>query len=167
MSKDRERIERCLAVVDAYEASGQKASVRAVSNGVALRELASWCGHAGRRRARLQGAPSQSAPPRAVPTGFVATTMPARLPGAVRVQCGSGEEPGAIGQTQRARPLGLPARRARATADPLEQPQQRTVAASLAAKHSLSAETRARTPHSRGVKGARLDAHPAAARRPP
>lgn len=85
MTKDRERIERCLAVVDAYEASGQKASVWALSNGVALRELASWCGHARRWRSRLQGTAMEPAQ-RAAPTGFVAATMPTGATPAVRLQ---------------------------------------------------------------------------------
>lgn len=85
MGKNRERIERCLAVVDAYEASGQKASVWAPANGVALRELASWCAHAGRWRARLNGTALELAQ-RTAPAGFVAATMPASLPATVHVQ---------------------------------------------------------------------------------
>lgn len=83
--RERERIERCLAVVDAYEASGHRASVWAAANGVALRELASWCGHAGRWRARLHGAADQSTP-RAAPAGFVAATLPTGAAPAVGVQ---------------------------------------------------------------------------------
>lgn len=85
MAKDRERIEQCLAVVDAYEASGQKASVWAQTHGVALRDLASWCCHARRWRARLNGQASPLAQ-RTAPTGFVAATMPAGAMATVQLQ---------------------------------------------------------------------------------
>ena len=84
MTKDRERIEQCLAVVDAYEASGQKASAWAAANGVAIRELASWCGHARRWRARLNGATAESVQ-RTAATGFVAATLPP-ISAAVRME---------------------------------------------------------------------------------
>lgn len=85
MAKDRERIEQCLAVVDAYAASGQRASVWAAAHGVALRELASWCCHARRWRARLNGQASQSAQ-RTTPTGFVAASMPTGTMATVQLQ---------------------------------------------------------------------------------
>lgn len=88
MTKEREVIERCLAVVDAYEASGQKASVWAQASGVSIRELASWCGHARRWRARLQGAAGEPVA-RSVTgsaTGFVAAAMPASPSASVRVE---------------------------------------------------------------------------------
>jgi hypothetical protein len=55
VDKDGDRIERCLAAVDAYRASGQKASEWAAANGVRMRDLASWCAHAKRWRERQQG----------------------------------------------------------------------------------------------------------------
>ena len=67
---DWQRVERCLAQVDAYVASGQKAKVWAASNGVALRELASWCAHAKRWRGRLAGV-SGGEPAPGKPSGFV------------------------------------------------------------------------------------------------
>ena len=45
-----------MAQVDAYLASGLKAGAWAQANGVELRDLASWCAHAKRWRARLDGA---------------------------------------------------------------------------------------------------------------
>jgi len=52
---DRERIERCLEVVRAYRASGQKSKDWAQANGVPERVLVSWCAHARRWQARLDG----------------------------------------------------------------------------------------------------------------
>ena len=52
---DRERLERCLEQVQAYRASGLKAKMWAQANGVSLLSLQSWCAHAGRWRARLDG----------------------------------------------------------------------------------------------------------------
>jgi hypothetical protein len=71
---DWQRVERCLAQVDAYKASRQKAKVWAQDNGVALRELASWCAHANRWRARMDGAGDSDAAP-AAPIGFVAARV--------------------------------------------------------------------------------------------
>ena len=66
---DREQMQRCLDVVAAYRASGQKGKVWAQANGVPERSLASWCAHARRWQARLDGvAPA----PRPLPSGFVA-----------------------------------------------------------------------------------------------
>jgi hypothetical protein len=45
---DREQMQRCLDVVAAYRASGQKGKVWAQANGVPERTLASWCAHAQR-----------------------------------------------------------------------------------------------------------------------
>lgn len=72
---DRQRMEHCLAQVAAYRASGQRSQAWALANGVKPRELASWCSHAARWRAILDGtavAPAR----RNAGTGFV----PARLP---------------------------------------------------------------------------------------
>ncbi len=73
---DWQRVERCLAQVDAYVASGQKATAWAASNGVAMRELASWCAHANRWRAGLAGVGSSHVTP-AKPSGFVAARVAA------------------------------------------------------------------------------------------
>jgi hypothetical protein len=86
MSKDRQELERCLAVVDAYKASGHKASVWAPANGVSLGDLTSWCCHANRWRARLAGVPLE-AKARAPTAGFVAAKVAALSPlAAVRVE---------------------------------------------------------------------------------
>ena len=92
---DRERMERCLERMSAYPASGMKAKVWAGANGVELLALQSWCAHAGRWRARLDGVE----PARPVrPSAFVAAVA-ARVAGvgptmpggpSVRVELGSG-----------------------------------------------------------------------------
>jgi hypothetical protein len=71
---ERQQMERCLERVGAYRASGQKANVWAQANGVPMRQLASWCAHAARWQARLDGV---SAVPRAAtrPSGFVAARV--------------------------------------------------------------------------------------------
>ena len=71
---DRQQMERCLEQVAAYRASGQKAKAWAQTNGVALGMLGSWCGHARRWQARLEGVSvAPSAAPR--PSGFVAARV--------------------------------------------------------------------------------------------
>src|SRR5512135_496014 len=87
---DRERIERCLAQVAAYRASGQKAGQWAAANGVSIRELASWSAHARRWQAQLDGvaAPEPASRGRAG-AGFVAATLPATMTGSVRVEVGA------------------------------------------------------------------------------
>ncbi len=71
---DRQQMERCLEQVAAYRASGQKANVWAEANDVALRALASWCAHARRWQARLDGVGLERKPaPR--PSGFVAARV--------------------------------------------------------------------------------------------
>ena len=69
---DRERLERCLEQVQAYRASGLKAKIWAQANGVSLLSLQSWCAHAGRWRARLDGVEA-SLPARS--RGFVAARL--------------------------------------------------------------------------------------------
>jgi hypothetical protein len=74
MRKDRQEMERCLERVAAYRASGLKAKAWAAANGVALGTLGSWCAHARRWRARLDGV-SAGPPPAARPSGFVAARV--------------------------------------------------------------------------------------------
>ena len=62
---DRQRVQDCLEQVAAFRASGQKANVWADANNVPLRALASWCAHARRWQARLDGV----VPPPAVRRG--------------------------------------------------------------------------------------------------
>ena len=88
---DRDRVQRCLDVVGAYRASGQKAKEWAPANGVSERVLASWCAHSRRWQARLDGvevAPS----PQAKPNGFVAARVAPNASGSetVHVELNSG-----------------------------------------------------------------------------
>ena len=69
---DRQRMQDYLGHVAAYQASGQKASQWAAEHGVPLRSLASWCAHAARWQARLDGV---SLPAVAKPVGFVAARL--------------------------------------------------------------------------------------------
>ena len=55
MALDGDRVVRCLAAVDAYRASGQRATAWANANGVSAKDLASWCAHAAGWRAWLGG----------------------------------------------------------------------------------------------------------------
>ena len=70
---DRERVQRCLEVVAAYRASGQKSKVWAAANDVPERVLARWCAHSRRWQARLDGVSGPSVQPK--PRGFVATRV--------------------------------------------------------------------------------------------
>ena len=99
---DRQRLERCLATVAAFRASGVKAKVWGPANGVALLELQSWCAHARRWRARLDeadgGVPVRSAGVggSVAPLGFVAarlagsTTLALAGAASVRLELGAG-----------------------------------------------------------------------------
>jgi hypothetical protein len=69
---DREQMQRCLEVVAAYRASGQKGKAWAQANGVSERSLASWCAHARRWQARLDGVAHT---PKSQPRGFVAAHL--------------------------------------------------------------------------------------------
>lgn len=87
---DREQMQRCVDVVAAYRASGQKGKVWAQGNGVPERTLASWCAHARRWQARLDGVAHT---PKSQPRGFVAAHLApdAASVGMVRMQmpCGA------------------------------------------------------------------------------
>ncbi len=85
---DRQQMERCLERVAAYRASGKRASEWAAEHGVPLRALASWCAHAGRWQARLDGV---GVPVVGKPVGFVAARLPAAsAAGSVRVELQAG-----------------------------------------------------------------------------
>jgi hypothetical protein len=85
---DRQRMQDYLAHVVAYHASGKKAAQWATEHGVPLRSLASWCAHAGRWQARLDGV---SLPVAARPVGFVAARLPAvSAAGSVRIELQAG-----------------------------------------------------------------------------
>ena len=85
---NREQMQRCLEVVAAYRASGQKGKVWAQANGVPERSLASWCAHSRRWQARLDGVVDA---PKSKPIGFVAARVaPGATSSTVRVEmtCG-------------------------------------------------------------------------------
>jgi hypothetical protein len=79
-------MERCLEQVAAYQASGMKAKDWAQANDVPVRAIASWCAHARRWRAQLDGVAS---PARKV-EGFVAARVPAAVAATVRVEMQAG-----------------------------------------------------------------------------
>ena len=83
---DRQRMERCLEQVAAYRASGLKGDAWAQANGVALKALSSWCAHARRWQAKLDGV-SASAPK---VSGFVAAHVPAATTATVRIEMHAG-----------------------------------------------------------------------------
>ena len=84
---DRQQMERCLEQVAAYRASGQKAQVGAEANGVPAGTLQSWCAHARRWQARLDGV-AVPALNQGKPSGFVAARLApnAVVPSAQTVQ---------------------------------------------------------------------------------
>lgn len=87
---DRQRMEHCLAQVAAYRASGQRSQAWALANGVKPRELASWCSHARRWQAIVDGVAVQPMG-RQPSTGFVGARL--ALPsvgGTVRVELHAG-----------------------------------------------------------------------------
>ena len=71
----RERMEYCLGQVAAYRASGQRSQAWAQANGVKPRELASWCSHARRWQALLDGEELAPAVRKAGARGFVAAPL--------------------------------------------------------------------------------------------
>lgn len=85
---DRERMERCLEQVKAYQGSGMKAKAWADANGVPLRALSSWCAHARRWQARLDGVAASAAAPKV--SGFVAARVPAATAATVRIELQAG-----------------------------------------------------------------------------
>ena len=85
---DRQRLEQCLAQVAAYKASGLRANVWAQANGVSIRDLSSWCAHAQRWRARLDGVEVAKPAPKAA--GFVAARLPATSAATVRIELHAG-----------------------------------------------------------------------------
>ena len=89
---DRERVQRCLDVVAAYRASGQKSGAWAQAHGVSARVLASWCAHARRWQARLDGLGAAPQPQRqAKPKGFVAARLaPNAAPASVYIEMSCG-----------------------------------------------------------------------------
>ena len=85
---DRERMESCLEQVAAYRASGLKGNAWAEANGVPLRALSSWCAHAQRWQARLDGVSAPAPAPKV--GGFVAARVPAAIAATVRIELHAG-----------------------------------------------------------------------------
>lgn len=85
---DRERMERCLEQVAAYRASGLKGEAWAQAHGVPLKALSSWCAHAQRWQARLDGASTPV--PAAQVGGFIAARLPAATAATVRIEMQAG-----------------------------------------------------------------------------
>lgn len=87
---DRQQMEHCLAQVGAYRASGQKTRVWAEANGVPAGTLQSWCAHAKRWQAQLDGVSAQ--PARAArSSGFVsAGVAPSVASTSVRIELNVG-----------------------------------------------------------------------------
>jgi hypothetical protein len=88
---DRQELQRRLDQVAAYRGSGLKASHWAEVNGFPLKTLSSWCAHARRWQARLDGVPTTALAGRA-PIGFVAAkvTPLTPTPGTVKIEFGAG-----------------------------------------------------------------------------
>lgn len=90
---DRQHAQRCMEQVQAYRASGMKATAWAEANGVPLGTLGSWCAHYQRWQARLEAGPGGAGAehPASRPSGFVAAR--AATPGAassVRIEVNAG-----------------------------------------------------------------------------
>ena len=90
---DREHVQRCMAQVAAYRASGLKAKDWAQANGVPLGTLGSWCAHYRRWQAKRNAGPGGASVehPTTRPTGFVAAraATPACAP-SVRIELNAG-----------------------------------------------------------------------------
>lgn len=87
---DRKRMEYCLERVEAYRASGQRSQEWALANGVKPRELASWCSHAQRWKAALDGTPVAPTKHQG-PTGFISAKLPmVGTSGTVRIELQAG-----------------------------------------------------------------------------
>ena len=81
-------MERCLEQVASYRASGLKGNAWAETHGVPLRALSSWCAHAQRWQARLDG---MSASTSALKVGgFVAVRVPDAVAATVRIELQAG-----------------------------------------------------------------------------
>ena len=90
---DWERVKRSLANVAAFRASGLKAKVWCEANGVPLKDLSSWCSHASRWQARLDGVPGSTSASTSMPKaagGFVAARLPAPTTATVRIELHAG-----------------------------------------------------------------------------
>jgi hypothetical protein len=77
MRMDRQQILRCLEVVAEYRASGQKCGVWAAAHGMSAPGLSSWCNHAAKWQAMIDGV-DVVAPASVKPKGFVAARISAQ-----------------------------------------------------------------------------------------
>ena len=86
---DRQQMERCLEQVAAYRASGQRSAQWAAANGMHPRLLASWCAHARRWQAKLDGVAFEPTGGN-VASGFVAASLPPRASAWVHIELNAG-----------------------------------------------------------------------------
>ena len=91
---NRQQMHSCLETVAAYRASGQRVPEWAPANGISARALASWCSHAGRWQAKLDGVRSEPVARKNAGgntgSGFVAASLPPSTGAIVRVEIQSG-----------------------------------------------------------------------------
>ena len=85
---DRQELQRRLDQVAAYRGSGLKASHWAEVNGFPLKTLSSWCAHAHRWQARLDGVSVST--PVTTAGGFVAARIPSAIHANVRIELHAG-----------------------------------------------------------------------------
>ncbi len=85
---DRERMERCLEQVASYRASGLRGNAWAEAHSVPLRALSSWCVHAQRWQARLDGVSASTSTPKV--GGFVAASVLGAVAATVRIELQAG-----------------------------------------------------------------------------
>ena len=87
---NRQQMQNCLETVAAYRASGQRVPEWAPANGISARALASWCSHAGRWQAKLDGVRSEPVARKnaggKAASGFVAASLPPSTGAVVRVE---------------------------------------------------------------------------------
>ena len=91
---NRQQMHSCLETVAAYRASGQRVCEWAQANAMSARALASWCSHAGRWQAKLDGVRSEPVARKNAGgnagSGFVAASLPPSTGAVVRVEIQSG-----------------------------------------------------------------------------
>lgn len=87
---DRQRMEDCLERVGAFRASGQRSEAWALAHGIEPRELASWCAHAARWRAKLDGVALPPPSASRSPAAFVAARLPVSPSATVRIELHAG-----------------------------------------------------------------------------
>ena len=83
---NRQQMHSCLETVAAYRASGQRVCEWAQANVMSARALASWCSHAGRWQAKLDGVQCAPVARKNADSGFVAASLPPSTGAVVRVE---------------------------------------------------------------------------------